>query len=129
MHVSFVEGGNRADLRHTPTTDADPWIYTSDYPILAMKYTKPAEEQMRPDIAIVDGGGIFGGKEYDDTYGEHDVYLWDLSQKEDLIGVDREEFRIVQIKIPDITSGETGYELDWIRTFKSTAELENFLGI
>lgn len=110
----------RADLKFMNT----PWIYTKDYPIMAIKFTKPAVVNFRPDITGLSSG--FTNNDYKKDFESKNVYYWDLSEK---TTSDRVECGIFQFKIPDITSAETGYEVDWVRTFKTQAELQTFLGL
>ena len=126
------EGTNkrRADLYYViqnkfpyPNGDfKDSWVYTSTYPILAIKFTKPAVVNFRPDITGLDSG--FSNNDYKKDFEGQDVYYWDLSEK---TTKDMVEPAVFQFKIPDITSPETGYEVDWIRTFKSKEELQAFI--
>lgn len=120
FNASQFEGTNkrRADLKFMDT----PWIYTSDYPIVAIKFTKPATVNFRPDITGLDSG--FSNNDYQSDFEDQDVYYWDLSEK---TTSSRVECGVFQFKIPDITSDETGYEVDWIRTFESVNELSSFL--
>lgn len=99
----------------------DSWVYASDYPILAIKFTKPETVNFRPDIT----GMSFSNNDYKTDYVSQDVYYWDLSEK---TSETRLECKTMQFKIPDITSSETGYEVDWVRTFRSVDELSEFLG-
>ncbi len=122
FNASQFEGTNkrRADLKFMST----PWIYRKEYPILAIKFTKPDVVNFRPDITGLDSG--FNNNDYKTDFESEDVYYWDLSEK---TTKDRVECNIFQFKIPDITSAETGYEVDWVRTFSSKEELQTFLGL
>ncbi len=126
MKVSFnasqFDGTNkrRADLKFMLT----PWIYSKEYPILAIKFTKPATVNFRPDITGLASG--FSNNDYKADFESEDVYYWDLSEK---TTDNRVECNVFQFKIPDITSDETGYEVDWVRTFSSKNELQTFLGL
>jgi hypothetical protein len=100
-----------------------PWIYTKEYPILAIKFTKPATVAFRPDITGLDSG--FSNNDYKKDFETDNVYYWNISEK---TTKDRVECGVFQFKIPDITSAETGYEVDWLRTFKTKEELQAFLG-
>lgn len=109
----------RADLKFMNT----PWIYTKEYPIVAIKFTKPETVSFRPDITGLDSG--FSNNDFKKDFETQNVYYWNLSEK---TSKDRVECGVFQFKIPDITSAETGYEVDWIRTFKSLEDLTAFLG-
>ena len=109
----------RADLKYMNT----PWIYTKEYPIFAIKFTKPATVAFRPDITGLDSG--FSNNDYKKDFETDNVYYWDISEK---TTKDKVECGVFQFKIPDITSAETGYEVDWVRTFKTKEALQAFLG-
>ena len=108
----------RADLKYMET----PWIYNKEYPILAIKFTKPATVAFRPDITGLDSG--FSNNDYQKDFEANGVYYWNISEK---TTKDRVECGVFQFKIPDITSDETGYDVDWVRTFKSVDELSAFV--
>lgn len=131
LNVTFdpvqFEGTNkrRADLQYTTNGELNgepkgPWIYTSEYPILAIKYTKPEGGVIKPDMT----GGDLGNNTYKTDFEGQNVYYYDLSEK---FAEARVELPVFQFKIADITTPETGYEVSWIRTFTSVEELTNFL--
>lgn len=119
----------------------DSWIFHKDYPILAMKFTKPEVLNGARDwrfndttpIEITDGSGD-NFQPYSDAV---DVYYWDLLDPNSPGGqyVDESlltaegtaDWGLWSIKMTGITSNELGYEVDWIRTFKTTQELDEFL--
>lgn len=98
----------------------DPWIYTSDYPILAIKYTKPATGNLKPDMT----GGDLGNNTYQTDFVSSNVYYYDLSTHFSSSPMSLSTF---QFKIADITSAETGYEVDWIGTFADVNELADYI--
>ncbi|MXN90768.1 DUF4979 domain-containing protein [Flavobacterium sp. Sd200] len=98
----------------------DPWVYTSDFPILAIKFTKPATGNMILDM----NGGAFPTNSQNNTYAAQNVYYYDMSTRITDPTVSKTTF---QFKIADITSPETGYEVEWIGTFRSVAEMEEFM--
>lgn len=98
----------------------DPWVYTSEFPILAIKFTKPATGNVSLDAT----GAVFTNNTYNATYANREVYYYDLSVR---ITAPTASIPTFQFKIADITSPETGYEVDWIGTFRNTAELEAYI--
>jgi len=113
--LAYVLGGNLYDQPKSP------WIYSQEYPIVAIKYTKPSTGVLKPDMT----GGNLGNNLYKTDFVDDDVYYYDLSEK---ITESSKELSTFQFKIADITSDELGYEVDWVRTFKSADELRVFLG-
>jgi|GEM_PF-399071 len=112
----------RADLKYDLGNQGS-YVYSSEYPIMAMKMTnKPAEGNLRWDFPDL---GSFGNNDYKKDFEAQDVIYWDFSEKTSESRV--ETNWVVQLKIADVTSDETGYEIDWIRTFKSKEELEAFI--
>lgn len=107
------------------------WVQSPAYPILAMKITftgtgapKPGTGNISLDPAVA-GGINAGNNKYKTDLLTSNVIYYDLSA--DYL-VDT-ELTTRQFKIADIVGAETGYEVDWIRTFKNTAELKTFLGL
>jgi len=107
------------------------WVQSPAYPILAMKIAftgtgapKPGVGNVSLDPAVA-GGINAGNNKYKSDYLAQNVIYYDLSA-DYLIDT---ELATRQFKIADIVGGETGYEVDWIRTFKNTAELKAFLGL
>ena len=107
------------------------WVQSPAYPILAMKITftgtgaaKPGVGNISLDPAIA-GGINAGNNKYKSDYIAQNVIYYDLSADY----LTDTELTTRQFKIADIVGAETGYEVDWIRTFKNTAELKTFLGL
>ncbi|KDN56219.1 IPT/TIG domain-containing protein [Flavobacterium seoulense] len=107
------------------------WVQSPAYPILAMKITftgtgaaKPGVGNISLDPAVA-GGINAGNNKYKSDYIANNVIYYDLSA-DYLVDTD---LTTRQFKIADVVGSETGYEVDWIRTFKNTAELKAFLGL
>lgn len=107
------------------------WVQSPNYPILAMKITfvstgsyKPATGNIILDPSVA-GGINVGNNKYKTDYVSKNVIYYDLSA--DYLA--ETELTTRQFKIADIVGSETGYEVDWIRTFKNKAELQAFLGL
>lgn len=104
-----------------------PWVQSPDYPILAMKIAftptgsyKPVSGNIILDIAL---GTNVGNNKYKTDYAAKNVIYYDMSADY----ATNTSLATRQFKIADIVGVETGYEVDWIRTFKNTAELEAFM--
>lgn len=107
------------------------WVQSPNYPILAMKITftgtgavKPGTGNIVLDPAVA-GGINVGNNKYKTDYIAKNVIYYDMSADY----LTDTELTTRQFKIADIVGPETGYEVDWIRTFKNKAELQAFLGL
>jgi hypothetical protein len=107
------------------------WVQSPTYPILAMKIAftptgaaKPGTGNIILDPSVT-GGINVGNNKYKTDFINNNVIYYDLSADY----LTNTELTTRQFKIADIVGTETGYEVDWIRTFKSTAELKAFLGL
>jgi hypothetical protein len=105
------------------------WVQSPAYPILAMKIAFTATGEVKPGVGniVLDPGlGVnAGNNKFKTDYVAKNVIYYDLSADYTL----ETELATRQFKIADIVGSETGYEVDWIRTFKNTAELKAFLGL
>jgi hypothetical protein len=107
------------------------WIQSPSYPILAVKIAFTGTGTAKPGVGniildpAVTGGINVGNNKYKTDYFAQNVIFYDLSA--DYLA--NTELTTRQFKIADIVGPETGYEVDWIRTFKTTAELKAFLGL
>lgn len=97
-----------------------PWVYTNAYPILAIRFTKPSTGNLTLDM----NGGAFPANSQNNTYASQNVYYYDMSSRITDPTVSKTTF---QLKIADITSPETGYEIEWIATFRTVQELEEYI--
>lgn len=129
VKFSQTSGNKRSDLMQTTLPVK---VHTGNYPIFAIKMSKPAGARITFDT----NNGSFGNgfNKYSDTYAADNVYYWDMSTLSMGAGAARpnEEisFSTFQLKIADIPQDDpaTGYSVDWIRTFSSKEELAKFLG-
>ncbi|MFD0991115.1 DUF4979 domain-containing protein [Mariniflexile jejuense] len=104
--------------------DKASWIYNPEYPIIAMKITFNETGDYKPAAGNIKLDPYTGANNtyLTDFVGKNVIY-YDVSDKY----TERTELNVWQFKIADITSAETGYQIDWVRTFKSKAELNAFL--
>lgn len=101
------------------------WVVTPEYPIMAFRITFTGTGLAKPGTGnmILDPYGG-GNNVYKTDLMSKNIIYYDVSDKY----TTRTALNTWQLKIADITStGETGYEVDWIRTFKSKAELDAFI--
>ncbi len=133
---SQFEGSNkrRADLKYVEGgtfPSGDPtglWRYSPDYPILAFKISFIGTGEPTPETGSVKLDRFMGATNntYLTDFVDQNVIYYDLAVEGGF--TEAQELASFQLKIADITSPEeTGYEVDWIRTFSSVEELENFL--
>lgn len=102
------------------------WVYTPEYPIIAFKIAFTGTGSYKPGTGNLTLDPYGGGNNIykTDFAASHNVIYYDMSTKY----TTRTELATFQLKIADITSAEeTGYEMDWVRTFKSVDELNAFL--
>lgn len=121
--LKFVEGGT-----FPASSPTGLWRYGSEYPILAFKITFTGTGAAVPGTGSVKLDRFNGAQNnaYLTDYLANNVIYYDCS----IAGgfTESQDLASFQLKIADITSTEeTGYEVDWIRTFKTVAELEAFL--
>ncbi|MDT0684745.1 DUF4979 domain-containing protein [Autumnicola psychrophila] len=140
LKVSFdasqFEGTNkrRADLKYVEGGTfplGEPtgiWRYSPDFPILAIKMSftgTGAPEPGTGNIKLDRFMGAVNNAYLTDFVGQNVIY-YDLAVEGGF--TEAQELASFQLKIADITSAEeTGYEIDWIRTFSSVEELDDFL--
>lgn len=107
------------------------WVQSPEYPIFAMKIAFTPTGAAKPGTGniIMDplpaGSANLGNNKYKTDFMTKNVIYYDLTADYTTLT----ELATRQLKIADIVGSETGYEVDWIRTFKSQAELKAFLGL
>lgn len=106
------------------------WVQSPAYPIFAMKiaFTGTAAPKPGTGNIVIDpipAGANQGNNKYKTDYLAQNVIYYDLSADY----LTETELTTRQLKIADIVGPETGYEVDWIRTFKTKEELKAFLGL
>ena len=117
--LKYVEGG--VFPADTPTGI---WRYSSEYPILAYKISFTGTDAVSPVTGNIKLDRFDNANNsYQTDFVSNNVIYYDVST----VITDSQDLASWQLKIADITSDETGYEIDWIRTFKSVADLEAFL--
>ena len=105
-------------------------FHAGNYPIFAFKMDTPEVVNITFDTNTGSYGN--GANKWTGKLGE-DVYYYDLREV-GFRGVipsttTTTTFDMIQLKVADITSGETEYTCDWVKTFKSVDALKAFLGV
>ncbi|MDM8159319.1 IPT/TIG domain-containing protein [Labilibaculum sp. K2S] len=134
FNASQFEGTNkrRADLKYVEggifpgDSPTGAWRYSSEYPILAYKISFTGTGAAAP---------VAGNIKLDRFDNKNNSYLVDFISDNVIyydistVITESQDLASWQLKIADITSTEeTGYEVDWIRTFKNKEELQAFIG-
>lgn len=134
LNVNFTQttGKKRSDLaiivggNGTPVT-----VNTGTYPIMAIKFNKPATCNVTFDTNLGSFGN--GSNKYSTDLAGKDVYYWDMSALTlGSSGVHPNEQitfdKTCQFKIADVpdTDPATGYSVQWIRTFENKQALIDF---
>lgn len=122
--LAVQSGGKyRGDIRKS----AGATLYPGNYPIVAIKFKKPAVGNIIFDTNLGSYGN--GSNKWTGKVGA-DVYYYDLTKTGfgagNTILTQPAALTTFQFKVADITSGETGYEVDWIKTVKTLADLCNY---
>ncbi|NII29816.1 DUF4979 domain-containing protein [Pseudoflavitalea sp. X16] len=122
--LALQSGGKyRGDIRKS----AGATLYPGNYPIVAIKFKKPAVGNIIFDTNLGSYGN--GSNKWTGKVGA-DVYYYDLTKTGfgagNTILTQPAALTTFQFKVADITSGETGYEVDWIKTVKTLADLCNY---
>lgn len=135
LNVKFVQtsGNKRSDLALVIGNAGGPvTVHTGNYPIFAIKFNKPTQGNVVFDTNLGSFGN--GNNKYASDYAEKDVYYYDMSALGIGTGAARPNEAIsfsgtFQLKIADVPQDNpaTGYSVQWIRTFASKQELENFI--
>ncbi|MEI6946822.1 DUF4979 domain-containing protein [Paraflavisolibacter sp. H34] len=119
-----ANGSFRGDIRRT----AGALLYPGNYPILAVKMKRPPTARLTFDSnlgALGNGSNQWTGKVGDD------IYYYDLSRTgfgaSGTLLTAPTSLTLFQLKVADITSGETSYQADWVKTVKTVEELQQFV--
>lgn len=135
LNVTFTQtsGNKRSDLALLVGSNGDPvTIHTGNYPIFAIKFNKPTQG----NVVFDTNNGSFGNgnNKYSSDYADKDVYYYDMSALGMGTAAPRSNEAITftgtfQLKIADVPQDNpaSGYSVQWIRTFASKQELENFI--
>ena len=133
LNVTFAAttGKKRADLAQTLSgSNGTVTLQTADYPIVAIKFNKPATCNITFDTNLGSVGN--GSNKYKSDFATDDVYYWDLSTQafgSTLHANEQLNLTTFQFKIADIPTDDpaTGYSVQWIRTFPSISDLQAFI--
>lgn len=120
--LNFVEGGI-----FPASTPNGKWHYAIEYPILAMKISFTGTGAPIPGTGNIKLDRFDGAKNnaYLTDFLSSNVLYYDCS----IALTENQDLASFTFKIADVSSTEeTGYEVDWIRSFKTVAELQSFLG-
>jgi hypothetical protein len=113
-------GSYRGDIKKT----AGATLYPTNFPIIAIKLKKPAAANITLDTNLGSFGN--GSNKWTGKVG-NDIYYFDLSKTGFGTGSTLSNptaLTTFQFKVADITSGETNYQVDWIKTVKTVADLQ-----
>ncbi|MBO9204365.1 MULTISPECIES: DUF4979 domain-containing protein [Niastella] len=124
LNVTLVttSGKGRGDVKKT----AGATLFPTNYPIFAIKFKKPTVANITFDTNLGSFGN--GANKWTGKVGD-DVYYYDLTKggfgaTPTMLSKDvATKLTTFQFKIADITSGETGYAIEWIKTVKTVADL------
>ncbi|GEL11107.1 Por secretion system C-terminal sorting domain-containing protein [Flavobacterium glycines] len=115
-----TNGSYRGDVKRT----AGATLYPANYPIVAIKLKKPIVANITLDSNLGSFGN--GSNKWTGKVG-NDIYYFDLSKTGFGTGgvlTVPTSLTTFQFKIADITSGEANYQVDWVKTVKTVAELQ-----
>jgi hypothetical protein len=119
-------GKGRGDIKKGSTIS----VHAGNFPIVAIKIKKPMTCNFIFDTNLGsygNGANMWTGKVGDD------IYYYDLTQTgfgatpTMLSTTDAKGLTTFQFKVADITSGETNYQVDWVKTVQTVAELQAFV--
>ncbi len=121
--VTQSNGKGRGDAKRTAGATLAP----ANYPIFAIKFKKPETGNITFDTnlgAFGNGANKWTGKVGDDIY-FYDLTKGGFGATPTFLSKDKSTLLTTfQFKVADIASGETSYAIDWIKTVKSVADLQ-----
>ena len=121
--VTQSTGKGRGDAKKT----AGATLHPGNYPIFAIKFKKPATGNITFDTnlgAFGNGANKWTGKVGDDIY-YYDLTKGGFGATPTMLSKDKSTLLTTfQFKVADIASGETSYAIDWIKTVKTVADLQ-----
>lgn len=127
MKVTMSKGNTwRGDIIYS----GNPRLFGGNRPILAIKGTMPSAGARKWDAVCTEGNS--GGPNQTGTKTANDgvsVYYYDMTSKIPTLATGLFTFSVFQFKMADypLTSSDGTYEVYWIRTFKSEADLNAFI--
>lgn len=116
-------GSYRGDIKKT----AGASVFPSNYPIVAIKFKKPQTANITFDTNLGSFGN--GSNKWTGKVG-NDIYYYDLGKTgfgSNAPLTNLSTLTTFQFKVADINSGETSYQVDWIKTVKSVEELQTMI--
>ncbi|OQP46263.1 hypothetical protein A4H97_31375 [Niastella yeongjuensis] len=124
--VTQTNAKGRGDVKRT----AGAKLLPNNYPIVAIRFKKPQVANITFDTNL----GSFGNtsNKWTGKVGD-DIYYYDLTKggfgaAGTKLPTDRATtLTTFQFKVADISSGETSYEIEWVKTVKTLEELQNTL--
>ncbi|WP_308993895.1 DUF4979 domain-containing protein [Mariniflexile litorale] len=125
INVTFdmSASNRRADFK----LDGGAKVNVGGFPILAIKLNKPQSGNFILDTNF---GSYKNGSNNWEGIINGDIYYYDLrntfGSSNTLSLTDDTEFTTLQFKIADIITAETGYSVDWIRSFESIDALNEY---
>ena len=124
--VKLSNGKHRGDIKKTDGAT----LYPTNFPIVAVKMTRPGNANITFDTNL--GAYRNGSNRWTGIFGE-DVYYYDLvesgfgSGPTYLSSFTPTELTTFQFKVADVTTGDSTYTVDWVKTFTSIEELKEFI--
>jgi hypothetical protein len=119
-----TNGTKRGDIKKS----AGATLYAGNYPIVAIKFKKPQVSNITFDTNLGSYGN--GSNKWTGKVGT-DVYYYDLTKtgfgSAGTMLTNPTALTIFQFKIADISSGETSYAIDWVKTVKTVQDLEKLV--
>lgn len=119
-----TNGSNRGDIKRT----AGATLFPGNYPIVAVKLKKPGVVNVTFDTNLGSFGN--GSNKYTGKIGES-IFYFDMTKtgfgSANTILTSPTALTLLQFKIADITSGETSYQVDWVKTVKTVDELQGLI--
>ncbi|MEO8238100.1 MAG: DUF4979 domain-containing protein [Flavobacterium sp.] len=119
-------GKGRGDIKKGTAVS----VHAGNFPILAIKIKKPVACNFIFDTNLGSYGN--GANKWTGKVGD-DIYYYDLAQTgfgatpTMLSTTDATGLSTFQFKVADITSGETNYQVDWVKTVQTVDELQAFV--
>jgi hypothetical protein len=109
-------------------------LHPGNFPILAIKFNKPATMNLTLDTnngSYKNGANKWDGIIVDRNNSGKDIYYFDLRNTFGASGYLLSQtvpttLTTFQWKVADITSLESGYSVDWVKTFTSLTELQAY---
>lgn len=116
-----TNGSGRGDIKR----NAGAVLYPVNYPIVAIKLKKPKTGNVTFDTSLGSFGN--GSNKWTGKVGD-DIYYYDMSKtgfgSAGTLLTKPTTLSLFQFKVADITSGETNYQVDWVKTVKSVNDLQ-----